>query len=106
VSGAGGRIGLQGWLAATSQPSDDSLTVWPEWLDAPATVPDGTVIEAAFRATAFGDPSLRPDAAEVMVAVLLGLDASEADGRWADQNCDGRADGRDVQQFLNALLKP
>jgi hypothetical protein len=39
VRGAPGRLGIQGFLAETEDPNDDSLTVWIEWLDAPDTIP-------------------------------------------------------------------
>ena len=52
VTGMPGLLGIQGWLAASTLVSDDSLTVWPEWIDAPATVDAGTTITARFRITA------------------------------------------------------
>jgi len=50
--GITGRVGVQGWLAPTTDPTDDSLTVWLEWIDAPAVIPAGAVYEAHLRVTA------------------------------------------------------
>ncbi len=60
LSGMTGRVGIQGWLAATTNPNDDSLSLWLEWLDAPATIPSGSVYEATFTVTAT-PPSLVPE---------------------------------------------
>jgi hypothetical protein len=49
---AGLRLGLQGFLAATTLPSDDSLTVWLEWLDAPNTIENGSALNLSVKATA------------------------------------------------------
>ena len=35
VNDGGLRLGLQGFLANSANPNDDSLSLWPEWLDAP-----------------------------------------------------------------------
>ena len=47
-----GRLGIQGSLAESTNPNDDSLSVWVEWIDAPSTVPAGTTINLQFRITA------------------------------------------------------
>jgi hypothetical protein len=52
LTGITGRVGIQGWLAATTDPTDDSLSLWLEWIDAPATIPSGAVYEARFTVTA------------------------------------------------------
>jgi len=52
LTGITGRVGIQGWLAATTDPTDDSLSLWLEWIDAPATIPSGAVYEASFSVTA------------------------------------------------------
>lgn len=68
-TGLSGRIGIQGWLAATTDPTDDSLTVWLEWIDAPPTIPSGATYEAAFMITAT-PPSIVPEPATcAMLAV-------------------------------------
>ena len=53
-----GQLGVQGYLAASTDHNDDSLSVWLEWVDAPAVVPAGTRIGARFRiiATPATDP--------------------------------------------------
>ena len=58
VSAPVGSLGVQAYLADTTNPNDDSLNVWLEWLDAPATIPAGTRIDARFRviATPATDP--------------------------------------------------
>jgi hypothetical protein len=45
-------VGVQGYLASSTNPNDDSLNVWLEWLDAPATIIAGTTITAEFRIVA------------------------------------------------------
>jgi hypothetical protein len=52
LTGVPGRIGVQGFLAATVDPNDDSLSVWLEWIDAPATIASGTTISGSFTITA------------------------------------------------------
>jgi hypothetical protein len=47
VRGAPGRLGIQGFLAETEDPNDDSLTVWIEWLDAPDTIDTIPPVDAA-----------------------------------------------------------
>lgn len=43
IKNAGGlRLGIQGFLAASTDPNEDSLSVWLEWIDAPDTIPAGT----------------------------------------------------------------
>jgi hypothetical protein len=46
------RLGLQGYLAGTVDPNDDSLSVWVEWLDAPELLAPGTTIELSARVIA------------------------------------------------------
>lgn len=54
IGNAGGmRLGVQGFLAATTKPSDDSLSAWLEWLDAPDVINAGTTLCASFAITAF-----------------------------------------------------
>ncbi len=60
LEGPIGRIGVQGYLAQTQNPNDDSLNVWFEWLDAPDVVPPATVIRASFEVVAT-DPTDPPD---------------------------------------------
>ena len=52
VSAPVGSLGVQAYLADTTNPNDDSLSVWLEWVDAPAVVAAGTRIEARLRVVA------------------------------------------------------
>lgn len=51
-NGAGLRLGIQGFLDTSTNPNDDSLSVWLEWLDAPDSVPSGTAWKLEFEAIA------------------------------------------------------
>lgn len=53
------RLGMQGFLISSTNPNDDSLTVWLEWLDAPDVLPASTAVEASFAVTAI-DPRFLP----------------------------------------------
>ncbi len=46
------RLGVQGFLTSSSDPNDDSLSVWLEWLDAPDVVPSGTTHTITFEVIA------------------------------------------------------
>jgi hypothetical protein len=50
------RLGVQGFLAGTTNPNDDSLSVWLEWLDAPNTIASGTTLSLGANIVATGDP--------------------------------------------------
>ena len=50
------RLGLQGFLAATTNPNDDSLSAWLEWIDAPDVIDTGTTLSARFEITAHPVP--------------------------------------------------
>lgn len=52
----GMRLGVQGFLAGTTSPNDDSLSVWLEWLDAPDTITAGTALGIEVDVVASGDP--------------------------------------------------
>jgi len=52
LSNVAGRVGIQGWLDHSIAPSDDSLNIWIEWLDAPATLSSGLTMRATFSLTA------------------------------------------------------
>jgi len=43
------QLGLQGFLAASTDPTDDSLNVWLEWMDAPNVISDGISINVGFQ---------------------------------------------------------
>jgi hypothetical protein len=44
-SGVPGGLGIQGFLADTTLPTEDSLSVWIEWMDAPNPVPATTKLD-------------------------------------------------------------
>ncbi len=52
LTGITGRVGIQGWLASTTDPTEDSLSLWLEWMDAPATVPSDASYEVRYSVTA------------------------------------------------------
>lgn len=76
---AGLRLGMQGFLISSTNPNDDSLTVWLEWLDAPDVLPASLAIDASFRVTAI-DPRWKP----------------------GDINRDGMLDADDIEQLLRS----
>ncbi len=53
-------IAIQGFLAQTQNPNDDSLNIWFEWADAPDIIAPGTTIRASFEVIAT-DPTDPPD---------------------------------------------
>ena len=85
IDDGGMSLGVQGYLAGTLDPNDDSLSVWLEWLDAPDVVAAGTSIEASFRMTAHPP-------GQGLVNALPG-----------DMNRDGVVDTGDVAPFVLAL---
>jgi hypothetical protein len=46
------QLGIQGFLASSTDPNDDSLSVWLEWIDAPDTIPGGTEQNLEFEVVA------------------------------------------------------
>ncbi len=55
ISGTGasvGAIGVQGYRADTTDPNDDSLSVWLEWMDVPAVIAVGTTLSVSLRVIA------------------------------------------------------
>ena len=71
LTGVTGRVGIQGWLAATTAPNDDSLSVWLEWIDALATIPLGAAYEATYLVTASPIPEPATLALLAAGAVIL-----------------------------------
>ena len=112
VSAPAGRLGVQAYLAGTTNPNDDSLSVWLEWVDAPAVVSAGTRIEATFRviatpATDAGDLNhdglfTRPDS--VRAFVLRGRTESSPDfDAYADMNRDGTIAQADFEAVVSLV---
>jgi len=60
VTGVTGRLGIQGWLAATTDPTADSLSVWLEWMDAPAVLPSGALYGISGSVTATPPSTVPP----------------------------------------------
>jgi plastocyanin len=55
------RLGLQGFLDTSTDPNDDSLSVWLEWLDAPDTVARGTGFDLGFQVVSTPPATLDSD---------------------------------------------
>lgn len=107
-----GALGVQGYLAGTRDPNDDSLSVWLEWLDAPAVIPGGTTIEARLRivATPATDPGdlnhdglfTRSDA--VRCFQILGRVETDADfDAYADLDRDRTIGDADFQAVASLV---
>ncbi len=47
-----GQLGVQGWRLNSTNPNDDSLSVWLEWMDAPAVISAGTTLHVSLRVIA------------------------------------------------------
>ena len=52
------RLGLQGFLDESKLTSDDSLSIWLEWLDAPDRIDEGTSLSLEYAVTAFAPGSV------------------------------------------------
>ncbi len=111
LSGAAGPIGVQGYLAPSTDPNDDSLNVWFEWVGAPATVNAGTAITATFEitatpATAKGDGnhdgSITCADVDILNAIFTSTTASANFNAYVDMNNDGVINLAD-HTALNAL---
>ena len=72
VAGDGKRLGLQGFLAATTNPNDDSLSLYFEWLDAPDRIPIGTSLQHSITAD-FTSAVPAPAAVYLLGSGLLAL---------------------------------
>ena len=53
-----GRLGVQGYLAGTRDPNEDSLSVWLEWLDVPEVLKVGSSLEIDLKITATAPSSV------------------------------------------------
>ncbi len=91
-TGVSGRIGIQAFLADTQNPNDDSLSVWVEWIDAPATLDSGTELGMDFQITTTPPTTPMEDADED--GVFDGDDncPTIANGNQADGDKDGVGD--------------
>ncbi len=70
------RLGVQGYLAGTRNPNDDSLSVWLEWLDAPDTIPLSTRLDVGVTMIAYRWP-MRGDMNDDATVDAFDVDAFE-----------------------------
>jgi len=114
LSGAAGSLGVQGFLASSTDPNDDSLSVWLEWTGAPATINAGSVITATFLvtatpATALGDVDhdgvIDCDDLALLNAAIGQTEASPTFNAYADMNKDGSITAAD-KTLLQAITGP
>ncbi len=70
----GMRLGVQGFLAGTTDPNDDSLSVWLEWLDAPNTITSGTTLGVDVEVVATADPELPVIVGDLNADGFVGID--------------------------------
>ena len=68
------RLGVQGFLAGTTNPNDDSLSVWLEWLDAPNTITSGTSLGIDVDVVATADPEIPVIAGDLNADGFVGID--------------------------------
>ncbi len=111
LSGAPGALGVQGFLSSSTNPNDDSLSVWLEWVGAPATITAGTNITATLEITATpatpkgdGDHNGVINCADVtLLNGILGQNSSSPTfNAYVDMNNDGVIDAND-RAALNTL---
>ncbi len=77
------RLGIQGFLAGTTNPNDDSLSVWLEWLDAPDTIATGTNLGIEADVVATGDPDRPVIIGDLNADGFVGiLDLNAVLGNW------------------------
>jgi hypothetical protein len=114
VSAGVGQLGVQAYRLDSSNPNDDSLSVWLEWVDAPPSIGAGTVVEVSFQIVA--TPSTDPgdinhdgvfDCADVaLLDALLGVTISDPSyDAYADLNADGVIDDAD-RALLLGMVSP
>lgn len=98
LTGAPGTLGVNAFLAASTDPNDDSLSAWLEWTGAPATINAGTVITATFTVRALAPTDVGDvnhdgvkNCADVaaLVALCGQTEASPTFNAYADLNNDG-----------------
>ncbi len=79
----GMRLGVQGFLAGTTSPNDDSLSVWLEWLDAPDTISAGTNLGIGVDVVATGDPDRPVITGDLNADGFVGIeDLNAVLGNW------------------------
>jgi hypothetical protein len=109
LGGLSGRVGIQGYLAGTTNPNDDSLSVWLEWLDAPAVLPAWAVYTTGLSVTARppgaaadlnGDTVVNASDIDLETAAVR---AGSSDLRY-DLNGDGLVNEQDVTYDVQTIL--
>lgn len=109
-----GSVGVQGYLASTTNPNDDSLNAWLEWLDPPDPIPAGTTVSVEFEIVATPPTDIGDvdhdgamTCADVdLVGALSGLDESDVGfDTYADLDRDGDVDGVD-ESLLESVAEP
>jgi len=104
LTGAAGALGVQGFLSSSTNPNDDSLSLWLEWTGAPATINAGTQITATFTVRAtdptdVGDVDHDGDKDCTDVAALVALcgqsESALTFNAYADMNFDGQINAAD-----------
>lgn len=108
----GMRLGVQGFLAGTTNPNDDSLSVWLEWLDAPDTLASGTSLGIEVDVVASGDPDRPVITGDLNSDGFVGIeDLNAVLGNWNQSVLPGfftsgdlTADGFVGIEDLNAVL--
>ncbi len=103
------QLGVHAWHSGSTNPSDDSLSVWLEWLNAPQAIPLGAMFNVALRvvATPATDPGdlnhdERIDCHDLdLFFPLLGLPQSAATfDAYADLDRDGEIGQADLDAIL------
>jgi hypothetical protein len=106
LSGLSGRVGIQGYLAGTTNPNDDSLSVWLEWLDAPATIPSGAAYQATYTVTATPPGAAADLNGDTLVnAADIDLEAAAIRADSSDPRYDLNGDGLVNQADQDYLVK-
>jgi hypothetical protein len=112
ITGGVGSLGVNAFLASSTDPAVDSLTAWLEWVGAPAVIPSGTVISATFtvratEATDVGDLDHDGDRdcadATLLVALCGQSESSATFNAYADMNGDGTINAAD-ETALEAII--
>lgn len=113
VTGAN-SLGVQGFLASSVNPNDDSLNAWIEWVDAPAVITAGATVTATFlvRATEptdLGDGNhdgVRDcDDVDILNGLLGATTASSNFNAYVDMNSDGTITAAD-KALLESITGP
>ena len=109
-----GLLGVQGYLATTVDPNDDSLNLWLEWLDPPDPLSAGTSVSVELEIVATPPTDIGDidhdgviGCADVQaIGGLVGLVGGETGfDTYADLDRDGDVDASDVE-MLRSIATP